>query len=129
MSDRETIDMIAEYMEKGFLENIEDMLKHDTGLFDALPVMIADERSRVRIGAVSIAESMRETHMAELVAQIPSIAAHIMDENPTLRGDAIYLLSAIGHPDALPYLMAHTEEHPHVREILTDTIEELKERA
>ena len=116
---------MAEYMEKGFLDNIEDMLKHDPSLFGVLPLMITDERYRVRIGAVSIAESMRESHMDELQGQIPAIAEHLKNEHPTFRGDVIYLLSAIGHADVLPYLKAHKEEHPQVKEMLEETIEEL----
>ena len=127
MTNDETLAMMAEYMEKGFLDNIEDMLKHDTSLFSVLPLMIPDERIRVRIGAVSIAESMRDSHMDELRGQIPAIAEHLKNDYPTYRGDAIYLLSAIGHPDALPYLEAHKEDHPQVKEMLEETIAELKE--
>jgi hypothetical protein len=119
--------MISDYMEKGFLDNIVDMLKHDRSLFSVLPRMIVDERMGVRVGAVALAEAMRDGYSGELRAQIPAIAEKLADENPTIRGDAVYLLSAIALPDALPFLEAHKDEHPGVREMIEDTIEELKE--
>lgn len=118
--------MMADYMDKGFLENIVDMIKHDRALFSVLPLMIKDERMGVRIGVVALAEAMREEFQEELRAQIPFIAEHLNDGNPTIRGDAVYLLSAIAHPDALPHLEAHKDDHPSVREMIEDTIEELK---
>jgi len=118
--------MIADYMDKGFLENIQDMLKHDRSLFSVLPVMIADERIGTRIGVVALAEAMRDEYPDELRAQIPAIAAHLGNESPTIRGDAVYLLSAIAHPDALPFLESQKDEHPAVKQMIEDTIEELK---
>jgi len=118
--------MMAEYMDKGFLENIKDMLKHDPSLFSALPAMISDERIGTRIGVVALAEDMRQEYPEEFRALIPAIAAHLGNGNPTIRGDAVFLLSAIAHPDALPFLESHKDEHPAVRQMVEDTIEELK---
>ena len=126
MEQAELYAMMAEHMEKGFLENIVDMIKHDRDLFGALPVMIGDERIGVRIGAVALAEQMRDEFMNELRQLLPAIAAHLSNANPTIRGDVVYLLSAIGHRDALPFLEAHKDEHPGVVEIIGDTIEELR---
>lgn len=117
--------MMADYMDKGFLENIIDMLKHDRSLFSVLPLMIGDERMNVRIGVVALAEAVRDEYPEELRAQIPAIAKHLGDENPTIRGDVVYLLSAIAHPDAIPYIEKLEDKHPGVREMIQDTIEEL----
>lgn len=126
MEQTEIYAMMADYMDKGFLDNIEDMLKHDRSLFSALPLMIIDERISVRIGAVALAETMRAEYMDELREQVPAIAEQLAHDNPTFRGDAIFLLSAIGHPDALPYLEAHEETHPQVRQMLEETLKEFK---
>lgn len=126
MDNTELHTMIADYMDKGFLENIEDMLRDDPSLFSVLPLMISDERMGVRIGVVALAESMRESHLEDLRKQIPGVAALLTSENPTIRGDVVYLLSAIAHPDALPYLEAHKDEHPGVIQMIGDTIAELK---
>jgi hypothetical protein len=126
LNNKELHAMMADYMDKGFLENIMDMLKHDRSLFSVLPAMISDERMGVRIGVVALAEAMREKYPEELRAQIPAVAAHMDNENPTIRGDAVYLLSAIAHPDALPFLEGHEDNHPGVQEMIEDTIEELK---
>jgi hypothetical protein len=41
--------MIADYMEKGFLDNIIDMFTHDSTLYALIGHLIQDERVRVRI--------------------------------------------------------------------------------
>jgi hypothetical protein len=120
--------MLADYMEKGFLENIEDMLRHDTSLYEHLPTLITDERSRVRIGTVALTETLVDEHRAQMVRHIPGIAEGLNHKEPTIRGDVVYLLSIIGHKDALPYLeqAAERENVAPVRDEMIDTIRELK---
>lgn len=90
--------MILDYMQKGFLENIIDMFKHDKSLYPIIIDMIKDERIRVRIGAIALAEelvknSKEKEHFAEI---IPAISNLLQNPNPTIRGDAAYLLEIIG---------------------------------
>lgn len=125
MTNAELYEMIADHMTKGLLENIKDMFRHDHSLFEMLPSMIIDERMGVRIGFIALVEDMRGEYMPQLIPLIPAIAAHLSNEHPTFRGDAVYMLSAIGHPDALPYLESHHDDHPGVIEMVADTIEEL----
>ncbi len=118
--------MVADYMEAGLLENIADMFKADRSLFSILPHLISDERGRVRLGAVALAEGVRDACQKELQAVIPDIAGVLNHSNPTIRADAAYLLGIIGHKDALPYLMTVLDDkNPLVRETIQETIEEL----
>jgi vesicle coat complex subunit len=119
--------MIADYMEKGFLDNIVDMFRHDRSLYSIIGDLLADERSRVRIGTVALVETLKEQEMDAVVSAIPSIAGALSDTNPTIRGDAAYLLGIIGHSDGIPYLQkALKDENPLVREAARDALEDIR---
>jgi len=119
--------MIADYMEKGFLDNIVDMFKHDKTLYPVIGDLLGDERSRVRIGAVALVETLKEEDYENIVTAIPDIAKLLNDPNPTIRGDAAYLLGIIGHGDAVPFLLGVCDDaHALVRETALESIDEIK---
>jgi HEAT repeat protein len=123
MLDDELKQMVPDYMENGFLENIIDMFKHDESLYPLIIDMIMDERVRVRLGAVALVEELVKINNRPLISLIPSFAKLLEDENPTLRGDAAHLLGLIGHSDALPFLLkARDDTNRFVREIIGDSI-------
>lgn len=128
MDNDDTTKMLADYMEKGFLENILDMFKHDPTLWRAVPEMITDARSRVRIGTSAIAETYFESHKEEIKKVLLDIALGLKHEEPTIRGDVVYLLSILGQRDALGVLeeAAEAEEHSQIKNAIEETIEELK---
>ncbi len=128
MRDEDLLQLIADHMEGGFLENIMDMFKHDRTLYRFLPELIADERGRVRLGTVALVESLRERHLAEIDAQVPRVAeALLKHEEPTVRGDAVYLLGVIGGAEVLRHLheAAHSEQVEPIRQVIWETIDEL----
>jgi HEAT repeat protein len=119
--------LIADYMENGFLENIIDMFKHDKNLFTLIGDMLEDERSRVRIGAVALVETFMAEHSNDVSTALPGISKALKNPNPTIRGDAAYLLGIIGHRDALPFLIdAMHDEHELVREAAAEALETIK---
>ena len=119
----ETKEMIADYMENGFLNDIIDMFKNDRRLFTFLGNLIADKRGRVRLGTVALVEDLREIYPAEVVRAIPDIAESLKAVNPIIRADAAYLLGVINHTDAMPYLSeAVNDENALVREAVEETI-------
>ncbi|MCX7913261.1 MAG: hypothetical protein N2511_01610 [Thermodesulfovibrionales bacterium] len=87
--------MILEYMQKGFLENIVDMFKHDRSLYPLIIDMIKDERIKVRIGAFALVEELLKDSQKELLEIIPLIKPLLNDPNPTIRGDADYLIEIL----------------------------------
>jgi HEAT repeat protein len=126
--EQELKKMILEYMDKGFLENIIDMFKHDESLFSLIIDMIKDERVRVRLGATALVEELTRSKLEPLIRMIPEIAALLKDENPTIRGDGAYLLEIIGSKEALPYLIsAIDDEDPSVREGIKEAIKRIEE--
>ncbi len=128
MPDSETIRMLRDYMEKGFLENIIDMFRQDPSLWGAVPEMITDERSRVRIGTIALAEEYSSAHKDEIRKVLPEIAQGLKHKEPTIRGDVVFLLSIAGQPSALEFLEVaiQSEEHPQIKNEMVELIEELK---
>jgi HEAT repeat protein len=123
-----TLKMLADYMEKGFLDNIVDMFKHDKSYYPLIGEMLGDERSRVRIGTVALVETLKSEDADNILLAIPGIAKLLQDTNVTIRGDAAYLLGIIGHKGALPFLVnARDDEHDLVRESIEEAIEEINE--
>jgi len=118
--------MIADYMETGFLDNIIEMLRQDPALFPVIPMLVRDERSRVRLGAAALIEALRDDREPYLADLVPGIAAALTHENPNVRGDAAYMLGIIGSGKALPFLeQALQGEREPVRSVIAETITEL----
>jgi len=120
--------MIADYMENGFLENIMDMFKYDRTLYPLIGELMADERGRVRLGTVALVEILKKKYLNEVLTAIPGIAKLLKDSNPTIRGDAAYLLGIIGHKDAMSFLSEafnSEDENDIVKEIIKESIERI----
>jgi len=122
--------IIADYMGKGFLENIIDMFKHDRSLYPLIGELMADGRIRVRLGISALVETLAREDPENIVTSIPSIAVLLKNENPTIRGDAVYLLGMVGHRDAVPFLVgALDDENSDVREFAREAIEEIEAKS
>lgn len=127
--DKEFRDMVLDYMEKGFLDNIIDMMRHDENLFPLIVEMIRDERMRVRLGATALTEELVKTDRESLVRLIPDIGRLMQDDNPVVRGDGAYLLGIIGDGSALPFLREVGDDtDPNVSEIARDAIKDIEKR-
>ena len=114
-------------MEGGFLENIIDMFRHDPSLFKHLPALVTDERGRVRIGVAALVDELLPEFRPEIERTIDGIAsAGLTHQNPSIRGDAAYLLELIGTEEAKARLRAalEVERHPAVREAIEDALDD-----
>lgn len=119
--------MVLDHMEKGFLENIIDMFKHDESLYPLVVDMVRDERMRVRLGAIALVEDLVQERKPLFVPLIPGIASLLQDPSPTVRGDGAYILSLLRHREALPYLLeAQQDPDDTVREIIEDAIRDIR---
>lgn len=122
--------MIADYMEKGFLENIIDMFKHDKSLYVLIGELMTDERMRVRLGISALVEALAKEDREKMSDAIPGIAQLLRNVNPTIRGDAAYLLGIIGQREVIPFLAeAAEDDNPGVREIVREAIEEIETKS
>jgi HEAT repeats len=125
--DSEIRMMIADYMEKGFLENIIDMFKHDRTLYPLIGELMTDERMRVRLGITALVETLAKEDPDHIALSVRGIAGLMENENPTIRGDAAYLLGIIGHRDALPFLSELLgDRNPDVEQAAREAMEEIR---
>lgn len=125
--DDELRKMICDHMEKGFLENIIDMLKHDKALYPSINDMVKDERLRVRIGATALVEELVKDRKDSLVEFIPEISKLLEDPNPTIRGDGANLLGIIKHSNALPFLNSkYDDTDAAARAAIREAIEDIQ---
>jgi hypothetical protein len=114
-------------MEKGFLENIIDMFKHDKSYYPFIGNLLGDERMGVRIGTVALVETLKDEEIDSIVLAVPGIAKLLSDPNATIRGDAAYLLGIIGHKNALKFLEdALNDENELVRETVEEAIDNVE---
>ncbi len=126
--DDELKAMVLDHMEKGFLENIIDMFRHDESLFPLIIDMLRDERMRVRLGATALVEELIKQKPKPLIKLVPDIAALLKDENPTVRGDGANILGIIGHEAALSFLAdVENDADVNVREIAQEAIRNIRE--
>ncbi len=122
--------MIADYMEKGFLENIIDMFKHDKTLYPLIGQLMTDERMRVRLGIAALVETLAKEDPHNITGAIESITQLLKETNSTTRGDAAHLLGIIGDTSALPHLEHVLKDtDAQVREIAQESIEEIRRTA
>lgn len=120
--------MIADYMEKGFLENIIDMFKHDSSLYSLVGELMTDERVRVRLGMSALVETLGKEAPEHIKKAVPGILPLLKNPEPVIRGDAAYLIGIIGDSDSIPLLKeaAENDENPDVRLIAKEAIEDIK---
>jgi HEAT repeat protein len=119
--------MIADYMEKGYLENIIDMFKHDGDMYAYVGDLIKDERLIVRIGVSALLDTLKKEDAEHISKAISSILPLLKDANPVVRSDAAYFLGMIGHRDVLSLLMeTANDKDENVRVIAKEAIEEIE---
>ncbi len=91
----ELVRMIAEYMARGYLDNIVDMFKYDTSLYSLVGELLRDERLRVRLGVSALLEELHQRRPDEARLAVASLQPLLKDPDPTLRGDAAYLIGIV----------------------------------
>lgn len=126
MQDSEIKNMLVEYMSKGFLDNIIALFKQDRSLYRFVSDMLGDENMRVRLGATALVEELSSEHKTELRNAVPGIIELLKHENPTIRGDAAYVLGIIKDRSSRDALEACLHDsHLSVREVANDALAQI----
>ena len=117
--------MIADYMEQGFLSNIIAMFKSDLSLYELVGTLLSDERFRVRMGMTALIEELHKTRPDEVRKALPSLLPLLGNESPTVRGDAAYLVGLIGdEEDRVVLKSLLNDPNPQVAEMVRDLLEQ-----
>lgn len=128
-SDQSHSSLIADHMENGFLENIIDMFRHDSGLYQLIGDLIQDERVRVRIGTTALMEELKKLDAENITMAVHNLLPILAHTEPFMRGDAANLLGIIGDRRALPSLEnLLADENENVRLIAKEAIEEIHQQ-
>lgn len=127
MNDNEMRSMLIDYMGRGFLDNIIAMFRQDASLYRFIADMLGDDNIRVRLGATALVEVLAEERRDDIRAAVPAIIALLGHDNPTIRGDAAFVLGIIGDRGAREALQACLKDgHAGVREAAREALEEIR---
>jgi HEAT repeat protein len=126
MNDSEMQSMLIDYMGRGFLENIVALFRQDASLYRFIAGMLGDDNLRVRLGATALVEELARESREELESAVPGIISLLGHDNPTIRGDAVFVLGIIGGREAYEALQTCLQDgHAGVREAAREALEEM----
>jgi len=117
------VQVIADFLELGHVENIVAMFKQDISLYNLAGDLLRDERYAVRLGVAVLFEELALVRAEEISLAIPSLLPLLEEQDPILRGEAATILGIIGSRAALVHLLKlENDRDPQVREIIADII-------
>ncbi len=122
-SDEELVQVIADFLELGHVENIVAMFKQDTSLYGLTGKILQDERYMVRMGMAVLFEELTDLRPQEVALAIPSLLPLLKEEDPYVRGEAATLLGIIGTDEVKIHLRILADDpDPQVAEIVRDIL-------
>ena len=121
-------EMLFEYLDKGYLENIITFFEHEPSELYLIPRMIKDERLRVKVGAFAIIEELKEKNPEILKSIVPALIELLSSPEKNIRADAAYALEIIADKEAKPALMEalSKEDDPQVKEFIEDALKNIQ---
>ncbi|WP_353684070.1 HEAT repeat domain-containing protein [Thermodesulfovibrio sp. 3907-1M] len=121
-------EMLFDYLDNGYLENIITFFEHEPEQIKLIPRMLADERLRVKVGAFAIIEEMKTKNPGLLREIIPGIVELLNSKEKNIRGDAAYALEIIGDEKARPALIEalSKEDDAQVKEFIEDALKSIR---
>ncbi len=121
------LQMISDYMENGFLENIIDMYRHDVTLYRLIGELIQDERIRVRLGVTALVEELKKIDPDHVILAQEHLLPLLHHADAVVRGDAANLVGIVGDDTSLYHLKALMEdENGNVRIIAHEAVQQLE---
>ncbi|MBM9616268.1 HEAT repeat domain-containing protein [Desulfobulbus rhabdoformis] len=123
VSDEELLQVIADFLAMGHVENIVAMFRQDPRYFAWTGQLISDERFAVRLGVSVLFEYLLELCPEHLHLAIPSLEVQLKNSISWVRGEAANVLGIIGSPEALaPLSVLLDDDSPQVVEIVRDIL-------
>lgn len=128
VSDAELKKVIGDFLDMGYVENIEAMFRQDPKYYAWTGEILNDSRLQVRLGVSVLFEELRLSQPDKMVLAIPSLLAlvhSVPPPPPFVRGDAISVLGIIGGEAAKAAVRTMvTDPDPQVSEVARDILEE-----
>ena len=126
MNDNEMRSLLVDYMGRGFLDNIIALFRQDESLYRFTADLLGNDNIRVRLGATALVEELAGERRNEFRAAVPGLVALLGHDNPTIRGDAAFVLGIIGDGEAKQALQESLKDrHSGVREAAREALEEI----
>ena len=101
VSDAELLQVMADFLNMGHVENIVAMYRQDNRYYDWTGDLLADERFAVRLGVSVLFEYLVEEDPDNVALAVPSLTRQLGNEKSWVRGEAASVLGIIGSPEAL----------------------------
>jgi len=120
---------VADFLEKGLLENLVVLFRSDPSLYPLLGALVADERVVIRLGASALVESLAGEDPQHMENAAAALLPLLESENQVVRGDAAYLLGMVGGEESLGPLRALADDSSaDVREAAAEAVQIIEER-
>ncbi len=121
-------EMLFEYLDKGYLENIITFFEHEPSELYLIPRMIKDERLRVKVGAFAIIEELKEKKPEILKSIVPALIELLSSPEKNIRADAAYALEIIADPESKEALLEalNREQNSEIKEFITDALKSIQ---
>ncbi len=101
VSDAELLQVMADFLNMGHVENIVAMYRQDNRYYDWTGDLLTDERFAVRLGVSVLFEYLVEEDSDNVALAVPSLTRQLGNEKSWVRGEAASVLGIIGSPEAL----------------------------
>ena len=120
---QELVQVIADFLAMGHVENIVAMFKQDESCYSLVGLILQDERLVVRIGLAVLFEELKRIRLDEIVQATSTLVPLLTHDTPAIRGEAAHLLGIIGTSEALASLQFLCDDpDPQVQEIIADIL-------
>lgn len=123
VSDDELLNVIADFLDMGHVENIVAMFKEDARYYAWTGPLLTDERFSVRLGVSVLFEHLIIVRPEDVELAIPSLALQLENKHPWVRGEALSVLGIIRSDTALRLVESRlSDTSPQVAEVARDIL-------
>lgn len=123
VSDDELLQVIADFLALGHVDNIVAMFRQDRRYYQWAGRLLADSRYSVRLGVSVLFESLAAHCPQDAALAIPSLARQLDNPIDWIRGEAVSVLGLIGGEEALALVRTHLDDSsPQVVEVARDIL-------
>ena len=123
VSDDELLQVIADFLALGHVDNIIAMFRQDLRYYQWTGRLLTDNRYSVRLGVSVLFEQLATLCPQDVVLAIPSLARQLDHPVDWIRGEAVSVLGLIGGDEALALVRTCLHDpSPQVVEVTRDIL-------